>query len=335
MTARVVVASGMHTNAAILDTCAYAYPLEITIADLAGPAAAASNTAGAEGVIVLTNPLPRSVIEAFADSVKIIGRAGVGLDAIDLEAAKERGIAVYHTPDYCVPEVATHTVAMILALNRRLFLADHVARSDWSNWRTLAPLPALSEQVVGLIGFGRIGKAVAALLRPLVASVLAYDPHIAVDAPGIQPVDSLEELLTTSDYISLHLPLTAETVHLLGRAQLASMRPGAALVNVSRAGLVDEEALVAALEGGHLSGAALDVLPGEPPSERSAILRAPNLVLTPHVAWYSVESERRLWEMTLTGMTAYFAGNEPPVGRLVPLGQASTSSPRPLTDDHI
>jgi D-3-phosphoglycerate dehydrogenase len=295
------------------------YPVEVVFAPLTTPAEVAANTAGADGVLVTTNPLSRSLMEALAPSVRVIARAGVGLDAIDLEAAGERGIPVFHTPDYCVPEVATHTVALLLALNRRLVDSDRIARSDWSGWRAIAPIQPLGEQTVGLVGFGRIGRAVAERVRALVAAVVAYDPYGPVDEPGVTTVSSLDELLATSDVVSLHLPLSRETRRYIGAAELARMRPGAVLVNVSRGGLVDEPALVEALTCGQLSGAALDVLAEEPPRPSSPLLSAPNVLFSPHTAWYSMASEKRVWTMTLEGVIDVLNGRPPTAGRLVPV----------------
>jgi D-3-phosphoglycerate dehydrogenase len=320
MTFRLVAASAPPMDHAVIAERAGGYPVEIFSAPLATDEEVAEHTVGADGVLVATNPLPRPLVEAFAPSVRIIGRAGVGLDAIDLEAAAERGVAVFHTPDYCVPEVATHAVALLLALNRRLIDSDRIARSDWHGWRAIAPIKPLDEQTVGLVGFGRIGRAVAERVRPLVASVLAYDPYGQVNEPGVLACPSLDQLLTSSDVVSLHLPLSPETRRFIGAPELARMRPGAALVNVSRGGLVDEPALAEALASGHLSGAALDVMAEEPPPLSSPLLSAPNVVLSPHTAWYSVASERRVWTMTLGGVVDVLEGRPPTAGRLVPVG---------------
>jgi D-3-phosphoglycerate dehydrogenase len=306
-------------NSRLVEEHGQLYSVDVASAPLVTPADAVANTAGADGVLVGTNPLPRAVIESMAPSVRIIGRIGVGLDAIDLRAAKDRGIAVFHAPDYCVPEVATHTVAMLLALNRQLVVGDRLARTNWLGWRAIEPISSLSEQVVGLVGFGRIARAVAARLKALVSKVIACDPYSVIDDAEVDSVTSLEELLGRSDYVSLHLPLSADTQKLIGSPELALMRPGAALINVSRGGLIDEAALVDALVSGHLSGAALDVLSEEPPDESSPLLHAPNVLLSPHAAWYSVASERRVWTMAFEGILEFLNGERLTSGRLAPL----------------
>jgi D-3-phosphoglycerate dehydrogenase len=306
-------------DAQLVEEHGHLYSVDVASLPLVTPADAVANTVGADGVLVSTNPLPRAVIESMAPSVRIIGRIGVGLDAIDLRAAKDRGIAVFHTPDYCVPEVATHAVAMLLALNRQLVVCDRLARTDWTGWRVIEPVSSLSEQVVGLVGFGRIARAVAARLKALVCKVIAYDPYSVIDDAEVESVTSLEELLGRSDYVSLHLPLSADTQKLIGSSELALMRPGAALINVSRGGLIDEPALVEALISGQLSGAALDVLSQEPPDESAPLLHASNVLLSPHTAWYSVASERRVWTMAFEGILDFLNGERLTSGRLVPL----------------
>ncbi len=319
MTYRLVAASAPPMDEAVVAERTRGYPVDVVLAPLTTPEEVETHTAGADCVLVTTNPLPRSLVVALAPSVRLIARAGVGLDAIDLEAAAERGIGVFHTPDYCVPEVATHTVALLLALNRRLVDSDRIARSDWTGWRAIAPVEPLGEQTIGLVGFGRIGRAVAERVRALVAAVVAYDPYGPVDEPGVTATESLDELLSGSDVVSLHLPLSQQTLRYIGAAQFARMRPGAVLVNVSRGGLIDEPALVDALGSGQLSGAALDVLTDEPPKPSSPLLSAPNLLLSPHTGWYSVASERRVWTMTLEGVLDVLDGRPPSAGRLVPV----------------
>jgi D-3-phosphoglycerate dehydrogenase / 2-oxoglutarate reductase len=273
-------------------------------------------TTDAAAVMISTHPLPAASIAALAPSVRIIGRAGIGLDAIDLEAARARGVAVFHTPDYCTTEVAEHAAAMILALGRRLFAADAVARRDWPAWRSLGAIRALADSTLGVVGCGRIGREVIARMAPFGLRILAFDPWIEQAPPPAELVTSLDELLAGSDIVTLHSPLTDETRGLIGAAELARMRPGAYLVNVSRGALLDEAAVAAALASGQLGGAAIDVLATEPPPPGSPILGAPNTIITPHTAWYSVASEQRVFAETIEGVTAYLRGEEPAAGRL-------------------
>jgi D-3-phosphoglycerate dehydrogenase len=184
--------------------------------------------------------------------VKIIGRAGIGLDAIDMDAAREHGVAVFHTPDYATEEVATHALALILALNRRIVEGDAVARSDWPAYESLLPVKPLSEQVVGIVGLGRIGRAVIERLVPFRSTMLGFDPFVDSPVPGVERAASLDDLLTRADIVTLHLPVTPETVKVIGRREIGLLRPGALLINVSRGRLIDEEALVEALAGNRI-----------------------------------------------------------------------------------
>jgi D-3-phosphoglycerate dehydrogenase len=290
-------------------------PVEVRLASLTSPEDVSRETADADGIIVTTNPLPRQLIDALAPGVRIIGRAGIGLDAIDLEAARRRKIAVFHYPDYATDEVATHTVAMILALNRRLVEGNAIGHGDWSVWRKLTPMAPLHEQTVGVLGCGRIGRAVIERLKPLAGQILAFDPYASCAMEGVSGAASLGDLLARSDILTLHVPLTEETQELIGERELNLLRKGALLVNVSRGRLVDEEALARALTYGHLAGAALDVLVNEPPLTDAAILRAPNVLITPHVAWYSDSSERRMRTATVDGMLSYLEDRPLQAGR--------------------
>lgn len=291
-------------------------PVEIRLAALTTAEEIAAGTTDADGIIVTTDPLPAAFIARLGPKVRIIARAGIGLDAIDLDAAKARGIAVFHVPDYASAEVATQAIGMILALNRRIVQGDAVARSDWLHWKQLAPVLPLHEQTVGVLGCGRIGRAVIERLIPLCRRIIAFDPYVSEPPPGTQLVASLDEALAESDIVTLHLPLTEETRCLLDEHAMGHMKPGAMVVNVSRGGLIDQPALVRALVSRRIGGAALDVLQHEPPPPSDPILSAPNVILSPHFAWYSQSSERRARTMSLDGVIEYLEGRNPRVGRL-------------------
>lgn len=267
--------------------------VELRFGDLSDLGGLTALTAGAAAVVVTLQPLRAAHIAAFAPSVRVIGRAGVGVDTIDLEAAEAAGITVVNQPGYGTREVASHAVALLLALQRRLCGLDDYVRRGWSGHPVLAPMKPLDELVVGLVGGGRIGRATAEMLGGLVDRILVYDPADPALPDDIEPV-TLEQLLARSDVVSLHLPLTPKTAGMVDGAFLAMMAPGALLVNVSRGGLVDEAALVAALESGHIGGAALDVFPTEPLPQTSPLLGAKNTLFTPHCASYS---ERSVWRL--------------------------------------
>jgi D-3-phosphoglycerate dehydrogenase len=302
----------------------------VRLVAIESPAQVREATRDARAIVVTTNPLTAAHIAAFGEDVRVIGRAGTGLDTIDLEAARARGLIVYHTPDYCTAEVATHAVAMILAVHRRLIDADRVARRAFMDWRSIGVIPPLDSLTAGVVGSGRIGLAVIARLRPFVRRIVTFDPNVDAAPEGVDRAGSIEELLRVANIVTLHLPLTPETRGLIGARELGLLPEGALLVNVSRGGILDEVALCAALESGRLAGAALDVLETEPPPIGSPILDAPHLVLTPHMAWYSTASERRMRTQVIDGVLACLHGEVPPTGRIVVEPGLADKSRRPV-----
>lgn len=315
MTALIVIAEGTIRDTA-LEEGHIAGRAGVRLARIDSPEQVREATADAQAVIVTTNPLTAAHIAALGDGVRVIGRAGTGLDAIDLEAARARGILVYHTPDYATDEVANHAVALILAVQRRILEADRQARIDFTGWRALTPIPPLDTLTAGVVGGGRIGRAVATRLLPFVKGVVMYDPYIDSVPEHVERVDSLDDLLHRSDILTLHMPLTPETRGMIGAREIGIMPDGAIVVNVSRGGLVDEGDLRAALESGRLAGAGLDVLATEPPRPDDPILGAPRLTLSPHLAWYSSVSEVRVRTQAVDGVIACLAGDAPQTGRI-------------------
>ena len=293
--------------------------VELRFGDLSDVGALADLTAGASAVVVTLQPLRAAHIAAFAPSVRVIGRAGVGVDTIDLEAAEAAGITVVNQPGYGTREVASHAVALLLALQRRLCGLDDYVRRGWSGPAVLAPMKPLDELVVGLVGGGRIGRATAEMLRGLVGEILVYDPA-GPSLPDGTAASPLKELLGRSDVVSLHLPLTPQTAGMVDAAFLAMMAPGALLVNVSRGGLVNEDALVAALDSGHIGGAALDVFPIEPLPKTSPLLGAKNTLFTPHCASYSERSVWRLASWTVADTIAWLRSDTIEHGNVVVRG---------------
>jgi phosphoglycerate dehydrogenase-like enzyme len=241
---------------------------------------------GAVGAIVSTDPFDATVI-ASCPALRVIARVGVGVDSIDLDAATAHGVAVTVTPGANEGTVADHTVALMLAAVRRISEHDAaVRRGEWNRTGEHAAW-LLSGGTVGLIGFGHIGRIVAERLRGFDVRVLVNDPIEPRD-PSVEAV-GLETLLAAADIVSLHVPLLPTTRGLIGARELALMRPGAILVNTARGGVVDEAALIDALERGRLRAAALDVFADEPPAG-SRLLSLPNVVLSPHVAGLSIRS---------------------------------------------
>jgi D-3-phosphoglycerate dehydrogenase len=228
---------------------------------------------------------------------RAIVRYGIGVDNVALEAARARGIPVCNVPDYCIDEVADHTLGLILALTRQLLAhRDHVRSGRWGSGAPLHAMHALKQRTVGLIGFGRIGRAVGDRLRAFQCPTIVFDPLVPraeIEARGCRAAD-WEELLRTADVMSLHCPSHAGTRRMIGQVALGTMKPGALLINVARGDLVDTQALIAALEAGRLAGAGLDVCDPEPVDPHSPLLKMDQVILTPHVASASVPAVTKL-----------------------------------------
>ncbi len=233
----------------------------------------------------------RRVIEA-APELKVIGRAGVGVDNIDLYAATERGVVVCNSPGGNTIAAAEHTIGLMLAISRKIPMAHaSLRRGEWNRSAFLGT--EVRNKVLGIIGLGRIGREVARRARGLDMEVIGYDPALSDSRCrelGVEPVE-LDELLEKADYVTLHVPLNDSTRHMIGREQLAKMKRGAFLINCSRGGVVDEEALAEAVESGHLAGAALDVYEGEPEPFDSPVMRVENIVTTPHLGASTAEAQ--------------------------------------------
>jgi D-3-phosphoglycerate dehydrogenase len=239
------------------------------------------------GLLTIGQPVGADLF-AQLPALRVVATATVGFDHIDIGAAEEHGVAVVSVPDYCTQEVADHALALLLALVRGVVALDRdVHRGGW-NAKAAGPLRTLAELRVGIVGLGRIGGAVATRLVALGAEVWAHDV-LPVAHDRVRFVE-LDELLAECDAVSLHVPLTRETRGLIGRTEVAAMNRAALLVNTSRGAVVDVGAVLEALRAGRLGGAALDVLPQEPPPTAPI---APNLVLTPHAAYYSEAAEER------------------------------------------
>ena len=226
-------------------------------------------------------------------SLRVVATPSVGFDHIDVAAATERGVWVCNVPDYCVEEMADHTVALLLALARGVVELDRSVRDGGWDHLAAGRLGRLADIRLGIVGYGRIGRAAAARARALGMDVAAFDPLLEPDviaSTGARPM-SLDELLSWSTAISLHAPLTPDAQHLVGARELALLPEGAYVVNVARAGLVDSDALLAALASGHLGGVAIDVLDVEPPDAAAPAPQAPRLVVNPHAGWYSEKAE--------------------------------------------
>jgi D-3-phosphoglycerate dehydrogenase len=282
---------------------------------------------GANAIVVTIQPLYAEHIAALSSTVRVIGRAGVGLDNIDIEAARHRGISITYQPTYATGEVATHAMALLLGLHRRLLDGDRVARHDWMGRRTVyLGVPDLSVCVVGIIGCGSIGRAVLDRVGPLAGHVLCYDPNPEAVPSGVERVDSLDAILERADILTIHVPLASDTACMIGREELRRLRAGALLVNVSRGDVVDEAAVAEALRAGWLGGYAADTFSSEPLTEANPLFDAPRTLFSPHMAWYSDASARRIQEWTLDSVLSCLLGVPPVYGKVIPAYEKGASS---------
>ena len=250
-------------------------------------------SARCDAILTCWKRVTPAVLDA-APNCQVVGRYGVGLDNIAVDHATELGIVVTNVPDFCVDEVSDHALALTLALNRKIVSFSNQTRAGaWDN-AAFGPLHRLRGQTMGLVGCGRIGRATAAKARAFGMHVIALT-RSGRDVPaGVESVSGLEELLERSDVLSLHVPHTPETEGLIGEAELRRMKASAFLVNTSRGALVDQDALVRALQEGWIAGAGLDVLAPEPPDPSDPLLRLDAAIVTPHASFYSEESTAEL-----------------------------------------
>jgi D-3-phosphoglycerate dehydrogenase len=266
----------------------------------------------ADAVLVTYAKLPAELL-AQLTRCKAIGRFGLGVDNIDVPAAAARGIVVTYVPDYCMQEVSDHAMALILALARKVPLSNKLVQTGRWEMPAVAPLRRLEGQVLGLIGFGNIPRAVAPKAKAFGLKVVAYDPYASKEvfaAAGVESV-SFDDLLARSDFISVHAPLMPATRGLVDAAAFSKMKKGALIVNTARGPLIDEAALVAALDSGHLGGAALDVVTTEPLAKDSPLIGRDNVVLTPHTAFYSVEALEELQTKCASDVARVLSGEKP------------------------
>jgi D-3-phosphoglycerate dehydrogenase len=249
----------------------------------------------ADGVLVTYAKLPGELLRQF-ERCKVIGRFGLGVDNIDINAAAALNIVVTYVPDYCLQEVSDHAMALILALARKVPFSNALVQEGRWEMPAVAPIHRIEGQILGLVGLGNIPRRVAPKAMAFGLKVVAHDPFVSAESArefGVELV-SFERLLEISDYVSLHAPLTPQTRGLFNAEAFRRMKAGAFIVNTARGPLLDEAALVAALDSGRLGGAALDVVPTEPLPKDSSLLGRANVILTPHTAFYSVEALEEL-----------------------------------------
>ncbi len=266
----------------------------------------------ADAVLNADFPLTAAAI-ATLRRCRVISRFGTGVDNIDVAAATAHRIPVANVPEFCTGEVANRTWTLVLACACQVLQLDRSVRDG--RWRSpgLPETVQIEGQTLGLVGFGRIARAVAQRARAFDMKVIAFDPYLPKELwwGGIAPASSLEALLRESDFVSLHVPLTSETHHLLDAARLALMKPTAILINCGRGALVNEAALIAALQKGRLASAGLDVLEKEPPDPENPLLRMPQVVLTPHCAAHTSAALQRVRQAAVDAVVRVLCGQHP------------------------
>jgi D-3-phosphoglycerate dehydrogenase / 2-oxoglutarate reductase len=266
----------------------------------------------ADGLMVCYAKIPGELIRQLA-RCKVIGRTGLGVDNIDLAVARNCNIIVTYVPDYCMDEVSDHAMALLLALARKVPYANGLVVSGRWEMAAVAPIHRLRGQTLGLVGFGNIPRALAPKAKAFGLRVLACDPFVAPEAFASSGVEGVgfDELLGSSDFISIHAPLNPQTRGLFNADVISKTKPGARLINTARGPIVDETALIEALDSGRLGGAALDVLETEPPPKDSPLIGRPNVVMTPHTAFYSVEALEELQTKCATDVARVLLGRPP------------------------
>jgi D-3-phosphoglycerate dehydrogenase len=265
----------------------------------------------ADAILVTYAKLPRELIVQLT-RCKAIGRFGLGVDNIDLVAAKEKGIAVNYVPDYCIREVSDHAMALLLALIRKIPFSNRLVQGGRWEMPAVVPIRRIEGTVLGLLGFGNIPRLVAPKAKGFGMKVIAFDPYAKPDLFKTAGVDSVDfdTLLKSSDYISVHAPLTPETRGMMNAAAFAKMKKGAYVVNTARGPLIEEAALIAALDAGQVGGAGLDVVAVEPLAKDSPLLGRDNVIVTPHTGFYSIEALDELQSKCASDVARVLSGEK-------------------------
>jgi len=266
-----------------------------------------------DGILTCFAKVTERVVRA-AEKCVVIGRYGVGVDNIDVDTATELGIAVTYVPDYCIPEVSDHVMAMLLSWNRRIVFFDRATKTKgWGTEGLGMRIMRLEGKKLGIVGFGRIGRAVADRARAFGLQLLVADPFVTAEAAQEVGAVKMElpELLGESEFVTLHSPLMPQTQGMMGKDEFARMRPDSFLINAARGGLIDEDALYDALTSGQIAGAGLDVLVDVDPPLDHRISQLENVIITPHTAFVSQEAVLELEERAAGEVVSIFQGKMP------------------------
>lgn len=289
--ARIVITDCDHDTIEPEQRAAADAGVELSLASCTDEAAVIKAAAEADGLIVQYAPITAAVLDALP-KLRVVSRYGVGVDTIDVDAAHARGVLISNVPDYGTEDVSDHAIALALALLRGIPQLDRRIRQGAYDIAAVKPLHRLRGRTFGVVGLGRIGVATASKARALGFEVIAHDPMVDTVPEQLRGVEllALDDLLRRADVLSLHVPLTAATHHLINADRLSLMHSESVVVNTCRGGVIDTEALADAVTHGQILGAALDVVENEPLEPAHRLYQLPNVVLTPHVGWYSEES---------------------------------------------
>lgn len=282
---------------------------ELRVGQCRTPEEVLALTHDADAILNCYAPMPTNVIDAL-EHCKIIARYGIGVDTVDLVAATRKGIAVTNVPEYCVDEVSDHALALLLAWARKVVVANRAIRAGSWQLADVAPIHRLRGQTLGLVGLGKIALRLAGKAQALGLRVIGTDPYVSAErvAPLNIALLPLDDVLAQSDFVSLHAPLTSETRGMLNADAFAKMKPTALIINTARGPLIDDGALRDALSSGKIAAAALDVTPLEPLPADSPLRTLENVILTPHIAYYSEESLRDLQQEAVDEVTRALRG---------------------------
>jgi D-3-phosphoglycerate dehydrogenase len=307
----VAVADSVFPNLDVAREVLNAIGAELQLAPQSTPEAILKVAAPADALLVTYAKITGDMIGQMT-RCRIISRFGIGVDNVDLDAATAAGIVVTKVPDYCIDEVSDHAMALLLALVRKIPSSNAQVHAGRWEMKAVVPIHRLRGRVLGLVGFGRIPQLVAPKAKAFGLRVIVYDPFVPADVLARERVEQVDfdELLTQSDYISIHTPLLPETKNLFSTGAFSKMKPGAYLINTARGPIVDEQALARALDAGQLAGAALDVMPQEPPAG-SPLLGRENVIITPHTSFYSEESLQELQKKAAEEVVAVLTGKRP------------------------
>jgi glycerate dehydrogenase len=311
MAQRIVVLDGYALNPGDLSWDELRKLGEVEVHDRTPAGEILARSQNATALLTNKTPLRADTLNQLS-ALRYIGVLATGYDVVDTAAAREKGIAVTNIPTYGTDSVAQFAFALLLELCHRVQRhADHAAREGWAkspDWSYhLSPLVELAGKTLGLVGLGRIGQQTAAVGRAFGMRVIAHDPMVT-QSPDDTELVGLEDLLRRADVISLHCPLTADNRGLMNAERLRLMKPSAFLINTARGPLIVEQDLANALNAGSLAGAALDVLPVEPPVNGSPLMQAKNCIVTPHIAWATKEARARLMNTAVENLRAFIAG---------------------------